>query len=317
MSNSSEAIAVPTEKRAAEDDYFTYVEGVGNIPRDIYKHVASNPTGDLPRYSVHIVIQHLLVILTFLVLAGTGLPLLFSDLFWAPYVISIFGGADIARIVHRIAAYTMMFACAYHIVTIIFGTIRQMISRKFDYKRTMIPRIKDLLDIIHDIRYFLGFSPYRPKMEKFMYKQKLHYFAIIWGNCILIIAGLALLYPDTMARAFPETLAKFLPQIAEKGASFPAFFQEFARLMHADEAVMALIVVAFWHWTNVHIVPGRFPLQWAFLTGKITREHQIEEHFIEYLNNLKEIPEEKEYMKMLLKEKGFEKTLKVSASELS
>ena len=70
--------------------------------------------------------------------------------------------------------------------------------------------------------------------------------------------------------------------------------------MHADEAIMALVVVAFWHWTNVHLVPGRFPIQWTFLMGKITREHQIEEHFIEYLNNLKEIPEEREYMKNLL-----------------
>jgi len=316
MSNSSGVIAASSEKKTVEDDYLTYVEGVGNVPRDIYKHVESDPKGDLPRYSFHIVIQHLLVLLTFLALVATGVPLLFAKLYWAHYVISLFGGADTARIVHRMAAFTMMFACAYHIATIFFGTLRQMISGRFDYKRTMIPRIKDLSDIIHDIRYFLGFAPYRPKMEKFMYKQKLHYYAIIWGNCVLIIAGLALLYPDIMARIFPETLGKLLPQVISKGVSFPAFFQEFARLMHADEAVMALIVVAFWHWSNVHFVPGRFPLQWAFLTGKITREHQIEEHFLEYINNLREIPEEREYMKKLIKEKGLETLPIVSVSEL-
>ena len=316
MSNSSKAVALPTAEKATEDDYFAYVEGVGNIPRDIYKHVDSDPIGDLPRYSVHIIIQHLLVLFTFLALAATGVPLLFSESLWAHYMISILGGADIARIVHRVAAFTMMFGCVYHIVTIIFGTLRQIFYKKFDYKRTMVPRIKDLLDVIHDVRYFLGLAPCRPKMEKFMYKQKLHYFAIIWGNCVLITAGLALLYPDTMARIFPETLAQLLPQVVEKGVSFPAFFQEFARLMHADEAVMALIVVAFWHWSNVHFVPGRFPLQWTFLTGKITREHQIEEHFLEYINNLKEIPEEREYMKKLLKEKGLETLPKVSVSEL-
>jgi hypothetical protein len=83
--------------------------------------------------------------------------------------------------------------------------------------------------------------------------------------------------------------------------------------MHADEAVMALILLAFWHWTNVHVVPGRFPIQWAFLTGKITREHQIEEHFLEYLHNLREIPEEREYMKNLLKELGIDGSKAVSA----
>jgi hypothetical protein len=77
-----------------------------------------------------------------------------------------------------------------------------------------------------------------------------------------------------------------------------------------------LIVIAFWHWLNVHLVPGRFPLQWAFLNGKITREHQIEEHFLEYLRNLQEIPEEREYMRQLLKEKGFEMSQKVTLEDI-
>jgi cytochrome b subunit of formate dehydrogenase len=315
MSNSSEAI-VALEKDAADDDYVTHVEGVGPIPRDIYKHVTSDPTGDLPRYSAHIVIQHFLTVTTFVVLVLTGLPLLFSDLFWPPFVISIFGGADTARLIHRVAAYMMMATCAYHVVTVLGGTIRKILSNEFDYKRTQIPRPKDLFDLIHDIKYFLGLEPHRPKMEKFMYKQKLHYLAIIWGNTVLITAGSALLFPDIMAKIFPETLAKLLPTAGENGGSFPAFFQELARLMHADEAVMALIVVSFWHFINVHFVPGRFPFQWTFLNGKITREHQIEEHFLEYINNLREIPEEREYIKNLLREKGFDKSHSVSVSDL-
>jgi hypothetical protein len=89
--------AVAGEEIQARDDYFTFVEGVGNIPRDIYKYVKSDPSGDLPRYSMHIVIQHFLVSTTFLVLAATGLPLHFSDVFWAPFFIALFGGADTAR----------------------------------------------------------------------------------------------------------------------------------------------------------------------------------------------------------------------------
>ncbi len=41
-------------------------------------------------------------------------------------------------------------------------------------------------------------------------------------------------------------------------------------------------------------------MQWTFLTGKITREHQIEEHFLEYLRNLVELPAEREYLSDLL-----------------
>ena len=41
-------------------------------------------------------------------------------------------------------------------------------------------------------------------------------------------------------------------------------------------------------------------MQWTFLTGKITREHQIEEHFLEYLRNLVEIPEERQHLQDIL-----------------
>lgn len=302
---SSETVTEAITVSDVKSENFTYFEGVGYIPRDIYKHVESDPFGDLPRYSVHIVIQHFLIFITFILLSATGLPIYFSDVFWAPHVIAFFGGIDMARLIHKIAAFTMMFATLYHICTIIGGTIRKIFNKEFDYRRTQIPRLKDAFDLIHDLKYFLGIAPDRPKMDKFMYKQKLHYLAIIWGSFVLMSAGSALLFPDIMARLFPEALGKVLPQAAAGNEAYPAFFQELARLMHADEAIMALIVLAFWHLVNVHLVPGRFPLQWTFLTGKITREHQIEEHFLEYLNNLKEIPEEREYMKKLLKELNF------------
>ena len=289
MSTTTENTAVSPNITEAEVD-FTYVEGIGNIPRDIYKYVKSDPLGDLPRYSIHTVIQHFLVFATFLVLASTGLTLHFSGLWWSPYVMKLFGGPDTARIIHRLAAAIMIAASIYHLFTIIGGTFHKILKKKFDIKRTQFPLLKDARDIVHDIRYFLGKERNRPKMHKFMYKQKLHYIAILWGTFVLVAAGTSLLFPETMATIWPD----------------PRFFQDLARLMHADEAIMAITVVVFWHWSNVHLVPGRFPLQWAFLTGKITREHQIEEHFLEYINNLKEIPEEREYIKKILKEKGFD-----------
>ena len=275
------------------EDYFTYVAGVGNIPRDIYKHVKSNPYGDLPRYSAHIVLQHFLIFTTFIILVSTGIPLHYADLFWAPYLISIFGGIDNSQLIHRSAAFIMIGACVYHLLTIVGSTIVKIIKKEFDIRRTQVPMPKDLFDLIHDIKYFLGFEPYRPKMEKFMYKQKLHYLAILWGSFVLITAGTALLYPEYIVVLWPFD---------------PRFIQDLARIMHADEAVLALIVIAFWHLSNVHIVPGRYPAQWTVFTGRITREHQIEEHFLEYVRNLEEIPEEREYMRSLLSELGYAET---------
>jgi formate dehydrogenase subunit gamma len=286
------AIKAGSTDKAQPDDYFTYVLDVGYIPRDIYKYVKSDPLGDLPRYSVHIVIQHIPVFTTFIALAATGIPLHYSDVFWAPYVLSFFGGIDAAQVIHRSAAFVMIGASVYHVLTIAGSTISKIATKQFDIRRTQVPLPKDLFDVINDVKYFLGFSPYRPKMEKFMYKQKLHYLAILWGNFVLIFAGTALLYPEYVALLWPFD---------------PSFVQDLARIMHADEAIMALIVVAIWHLSNVHLVPGRFPAQWTVFTGKITREHQLEEHFLEYVRNLSEIPEEREYMRSLLDELGYTK----------
>jgi formate dehydrogenase subunit gamma len=283
--------AQPVQKaETLPEDYFTYVPGVGSIPRDIYKYVKSNPYGDLPRYSAHIVIQHILIFTTFIALAATGIPLHYADLFWAKPVISLLGGIDTTQVIHRTAAFVMIGACIYHLLTIVGSTIQKIIKKEFDIRRTQVPLPKDLFDLIHDLKYFFGFAPFRPKMEKFMYKQKLHYLAILWGSFVLITAGTALLFPEYIALVWPFD---------------PAFIQDLARIMHADEAVLALIIIAFWHLSNVHIVPGRYPAQWTVFTGRITREHQLEEHFLEYLRNLEEIPEERDYMRSLLTELGY------------
>lgn len=259
------------------------------MPKDrvlLYKNVDSNPLGDLPRYSIHIRIQHLLTFTTFLLLAFTGLPVHYFDAFWAKPFNSVLGGIDITRVIHRTLAVVMVLTQAYHVLTLIFGTMDRMRRKVFDWRRTMLPTLKDVRDFRADMAYFAGRAQGRPEMDKFMYKQKIHYFAAAFGNTVMITSGTAFLFPDVWAAILP--------------ASAVGYWQEFMRLSHPHEALLALLVIAFWHWYNVHLAPGRFPMQWTFLTGKITREHQIEEHFLEYLRNLVEIPEERVKLREML-----------------
>jgi cytochrome b subunit of formate dehydrogenase len=279
---------------ASTDVQAEVTEIIRMMPDDrvlLYKNVDSNPIGDLPRYDIHIRIQHMLYFVTFLTLAFTGLPIKYFDAFWAESLNTIAGGVDVSRIVHRTLAVGMIFAMVYHVVSISIGTVSLLVRRKFEVARTIIPLWKDALDFKEDILYFAGRREQRPEMEKFMYKQKLHYFAAAFGNFVMIVSGSTFLFPELWASILPESVA--------------AQWQEFMRLSHPHEALLALLVIAFWHWYNVHLAPGRFPMQWTFLTGKITREHQIEEHFLEYLRNLVEIPEERQYMKSLLITLGF------------
>lgn len=262
---------------------------IKRLPDDrvmLYKNVVSNPIGDLPRYNIHIRIQHMLTFVTFLCLAFTGLPVAFYEHFWATPLNAVLGGVDVTRVIHRTFAAAMIFAMVYHIFTIVIGTAIRIKQKRFELLRSIIPTMKDVRDFKADMLYFAGKEMQRPEMDKFMYKQKLHYFAAAFGNIVMIVSGSSFLFPEFYASILPTSMA--------------SYFQEMMRLSHPHEALLALLVIAFWHWYNVHLAPGRFPMQWTFLTGKITREHQIEEHFLEYLRCLVEIPAERAYMADLL-----------------
>jgi cytochrome b subunit of formate dehydrogenase len=262
---------------------------VTSLPDDrvlLYKNVVSNPIGDLYRYSIHIRIQHMLTFVTFLTLAFTGLPIHFVESFWAEPFNALLGGVSVTRIIHRTIAVVMIFSMVYHIFTITFGSLARIRAGRFDVRRTIIPLLKDVRDFRGDMLYFAGKISQRPEMDKFNYKQKIHYFAATFGNMVMILSGSSFLFPDIWAAILPSGIA--------------AHWQELMRLSHPHEALLALLVIAFWHWYNVHLAPGRFPMQWTFLTGKITREHQIEEHFLEYLRCLVELPEERKLLRAML-----------------
>ncbi len=272
------------------DDQRAEIEAVIQaMPDDrvlLYKNVDSNPIGDLPRYSIHIRIQHMLIFVSFLALAFTGLPIAFYDHFWAGPMNAIVGGIGVSRVLHRTLAMVMIFAIVYHLITITVGPIYQMLAGRFELRRTILPLFKDLRDFKDDLLYFAGTRSQRPEMEKFMYKQKLHYGAAAFGFFVMIVSGSSFIFPALWAAVLPAGVA--------------ALFQEMTRLFHPHEALLALLAIVFWHWYNVHLAPGRFPMQWTFLTGKLTREHQIEEHFLEYLRNLVEIPQERAYLMQML-----------------
>jgi cytochrome b subunit of formate dehydrogenase len=244
---------------------------IDEIP-NLHRYVDFNPKGDYPRYSINIVINHFLVGITFTVAVATGLPLYFHNSAISHEVINLVGGINVTRVIHRFNAALFTFNCLYHLIVLLCGTLKRMSSRTFDIRRTQFPLWKDAKDLYFDIRYFLGLEKARPHMEKFMYKQKVHYLAMIWGCSVLTLSGVCLL--------FPESMVNYLP--------FPKVSFNLLRLLHADESVLAFLVITLWHLYNVHIAPGRFPMQWAFWNGRITRDHQIEEHFLEYERQVKE-----------------------------
>src|SRR5437660_9964000 len=79
------------------------------------------PTPKPPDPQVHIArfdrsarILHAVIMITFLGLSATGLPLLFSETAWARALAGLFGGFRGAGLMHRVFGATLLAAVAWH-----------------------------------------------------------------------------------------------------------------------------------------------------------------------------------------------------------
>ena len=63
--------------------------------------------------------EHLLALSSFVVLAVTGLPQKFAEQVWAQSLIGLFGGIEVTRQIHHIAAIALMLEVVYHLVHLV------------------------------------------------------------------------------------------------------------------------------------------------------------------------------------------------------
>jgi formate dehydrogenase subunit gamma len=57
----------------------------------------------------------------------------------------------------------------------------------------------------------------------------------------------------------------------------PAAFEAFKEA-HAHEAVLAVLAIVIWHMYNIHVRPGRFPWNWVWVHGRMSREETERAH---------------------------------------
>jgi formate dehydrogenase subunit gamma len=219
------------------------------------------------RFTLKQRIEHVSVMTLFLLLALTGLPQKFFEASWAQGIITILGGIDQVRWVHRASGilFTLFTAAHLGILSALVVTGRAAMS--------LVPTRQDFLDAIQQIRYYLGVTDVPAKFDTFDYKQKFEYWGLVLGAVIVISTGLVLLFP------IPAT--RFLP-----GEIIPA-----AKLAHGNEGLMAFLVVIVWHIYNAHLNPDVFPFDTTIFTGKISTDRLHHEHALEY-ERLKEIDEQ-------------------------
>jgi hypothetical protein len=67
----------------------------------------------------------------------------------------------------------------------------------------------------------------------------------------------------------------------------PGYVINFALIAHSDEALLAALFLFIWHWYNVHLSTSVFPMGTSFLTGYLSEELMIEEHYEYYVEIMK------------------------------
>ena len=148
---------------------------------------------------------HAFLMLSFLGLAVTGLPLLFSDQPWArapgPAARRLRGGRLDAPRVRPAADHGVRPSTSARL-----GTPPVAAA---DYSvlwgpTSMVPQPRDLTDFIGHIRWFVGPGP-RPRFDRFTYWEKFDYWAVFWGMGIIGGVGPAALVPGVL-RAHPAGL---------------------------------------------------------------------------------------------------------------
>ncbi len=233
------------------------------VLRGEFKEEAGASTQYVRRFSSMNVYLHLTIVITFLLLALTGLPLKFHETAWAQQLIGLLGGVKTAGIIHRIAAVGTFGYAIFHLGELF---IRIFIKRErgmFWGPNSMVPQPQDIRDIVANVKYFFYMGD-RPENDRWNYIEKFDYLAVFWGVLIIGMSGLFLWFPMVVTTVLPGWVLNA------------------AYVVHSDEALLATGFIFIFHFFHTHLRPESFPMDIVIFTGKMSLERFKEERSLEY-----------------------------------
>jgi len=210
-------------------------------------------------------ITHVLVILSFLSLATTGMMLKFSTMPWAVFLADALGGVRQAGNIHRFAAGVTLLYFTIHLVSLFRFKRRWRLSLTklvFDEESLMFNK-RDLHDFVATMKWFFGKGP-RPQYGRWTYWEKFDYMAVFWGVAVIGFSGLMLWFPEFFTRFMPGWLINI------------------ATIIHSDEALLAVGFIFTIHFFNTHLRPEAFPMDTVVFTGTAPLEEYRRERPREY-----------------------------------
>jgi formate dehydrogenase gamma subunit len=199
--------------------------------------------------------QHWLLLSSFIILVLSGFALKYPDS-WLAWLLG--GNEFLRRIIHRAAAVVMLLVGTYHVLYLALSKEGRL------WVKDMLPRVKDVRDLIANFAYYLGVRNAKPKIARFGYAEKAEYWAVVWGTIIMGLTGLMIW--------FKIGVFGFLPR----------WWVDIALAVHFYEAVLATLAIIVWHFYQVIFDPDVYPINFAFIDGRVSEESYKEEHELAY-----------------------------------
>lgn len=207
------------------------------------------------RMTVNERIQHAVLGISFTGLVVSGFMLRYPEAWWVAGIRNLSTQAfELRSLVHRVTGLMIIAVSVWHIFYVACTPHgRQLI-------KDLLPRWRDLTDPWKVLKFNLGLSAEKPAFPRFCYIEKAEYWAMVWGMILMTVTGFILWFDNTS-----------MGYLGKLGF-------DISRSIHFYEAVLATLAIVVWHFYFVIFNPDVYPMNLAWLTGRMSEREMMDEH---------------------------------------
>jgi cytochrome b subunit of formate dehydrogenase len=207
------------------------------------------------RMTVNERIQHAVLGISFTGLVVTGFMLRYPEAWWVVGIRNLSSQAfELRSLGHRVSGVVILAVSLWHIGYLAFTAHGRQLFLD------ILPRWRDLTDPWKVLKFNLGLAKEKPQFPRFCYIEKAEYWAMVWGMILMTLTGFILWFDNT-----------------SMGLMGKLGF-DIARSIHFYEAVLATLAIIVWHFYFVIFNPDVYPMNLAWLTGRMSEREMMDEH---------------------------------------
>ncbi len=196
---------------------------------------------------------HLLLMLSFVTQATTGLAQMYFGTHWGRFLASFFGGYKGALNIHKLGGLFMLVLFCIHALYMLIWIDWQRFPKSVYGPDSLLPRWEDFSQALQHVGWLLGLRK-PPRFDRWSYWEKFDYWAVFWG--IIILGGTGLILYNPMASSL----------------YIPGWGLNVALWVHRIEASLAMAHVFIIHFFIGHLRRYNFPMDLVMFEGSIDLE---------------------------------------------